>query len=268
MNRPRSRDRIPPSCTRGAWAPGCSSLYALVYAGFVVVNLVRPGADGEGPSFGGLNLAVVYGFGLIIFALILALIYSRACGRRRSASARPKPEGGRRMNVLSIVLFVLFVAFVLGISFYFAGQGQVGQRLLRRRRPDPLGRQRHRLRRRLPVGGLVPGHLRHDRHGRLRRLPLLHRLPGRLDRRPVHRRRAAQAPGQVHLHRRPRRQLQLTAASSSWPPSAPWSSPSATSSRRWSARASWSTPLLGLPHAVGRHPRRRSSSSPSWPRPA
>jgi hypothetical protein len=62
-----------------------------------------------------LNLAVVYGFGLIVFALILALIYNRACGRRA----------------------------------------------------DPLGHQRHRLRRGLSVGGLLPRHLRHDRHGRI-----------------------------------------------------------------------------------------------------
>ena len=44
------------------------------------------------------------------------------------------------MNVLSIVLFVLFVGFVLGLSFYFARPGQVGQRLLRRRRAASTGR--------------------------------------------------------------------------------------------------------------------------------
>ena len=45
--------------------------------------------------FGGLNLAVVYGFGLIIFALILALIYSRACGRREKRLQAAEPKGGR-----------------------------------------------------------------------------------------------------------------------------------------------------------------------------
>jgi uncharacterized membrane protein (DUF485 family) len=69
-------------------------LYALVYAGFVVVNLVRPGAM-EIVLFGGLNVAVVYGFGLIIFALVLALIYSRACGRREKLLHQPDPRGGR-----------------------------------------------------------------------------------------------------------------------------------------------------------------------------
>ena len=69
-------------------------LYALVYAGFVVVNLVRPGAM-EAVLFGGLNLAVVYGFGLIVFALALALIYSRACGRMEKRLHRAEPQGGR-----------------------------------------------------------------------------------------------------------------------------------------------------------------------------
>lgn len=75
----------------GAWM---FVLYALVYAGFVVVNLVRPGAM-EAVLFGGLNLAVVYGFGLIVFALVLALIYSRACGRMEKRLHRAEPQGGR-----------------------------------------------------------------------------------------------------------------------------------------------------------------------------
>ena len=75
----------------GAWM---FLLYALVYAGFVVINLVRPGAM-EIVLFGGLNLAVVYGFGLIIFALFLALIYSRACGRQEKRLHKADPQGGQ-----------------------------------------------------------------------------------------------------------------------------------------------------------------------------
>ena len=68
------------------------TLYAVIYAGFVVVNLVRPGLM-EKAVIAGLNLAVVYGFGLIIFALILALVLQpglRAPAKRNSAP--PKPE--------------------------------------------------------------------------------------------------------------------------------------------------------------------------------
>lgn len=70
------------------------TLYALIYAGFVVINLVRPGAM-EIVLFGGLNLAVVYGFGLIVFALILALVYNQACGRREKRLQGGDPQGGR-----------------------------------------------------------------------------------------------------------------------------------------------------------------------------
>lgn len=75
----------------GAWM---FSLYAAVYAGFVVVNLASP-ALMERAVVGGLNLAVVYGFGLIVFALVLALIYSRACGRREAKLRAAEVRGGR-----------------------------------------------------------------------------------------------------------------------------------------------------------------------------
>lgn len=65
----------------GAWM---FLLYAAVYAGFVIVNLASPRSM-ELVLFAGLDLAVVYGFGLIAFALILALIYSALCGRRERA---------------------------------------------------------------------------------------------------------------------------------------------------------------------------------------
>jgi uncharacterized membrane protein (DUF485 family) len=57
------------------------AVYGAVYAGFVLINLVKPGLMGW-IALGGLNLAVVYGFGLIVFALLLALVYNAACSRR------------------------------------------------------------------------------------------------------------------------------------------------------------------------------------------
>jgi uncharacterized membrane protein (DUF485 family) len=53
-------------------------IYAVVYAGFVIINVVAPLAM-EATVIFGLNLASVYGFGLIIIALILALVYNRMC---------------------------------------------------------------------------------------------------------------------------------------------------------------------------------------------
>lgn len=53
--------------------------YSIVYAGFVVINSVRPELMGR--LFGGLNLAIVYGMGLIVLALIMAFVYNALSGR-------------------------------------------------------------------------------------------------------------------------------------------------------------------------------------------
>jgi uncharacterized membrane protein (DUF485 family) len=56
-------------------------IYALVYVGFVAVNLLFPSLM-EKSVIAGLNVAVAYGFGLILLALIMALIYNRGCGKQ------------------------------------------------------------------------------------------------------------------------------------------------------------------------------------------
>lgn len=60
--------------------------YALFYAGFIVINLLDPTLM-ESVVFADLNLAVVYGFSLIIIALVLALFYNQACSKREAALA-------------------------------------------------------------------------------------------------------------------------------------------------------------------------------------
>jgi len=67
-------------------------VYALVYAGFVIINLVSPPLMAA-VVIGGLNFAVVYGFGLIVLAFILALAYNRSCGRKETELAQAS-EGG------------------------------------------------------------------------------------------------------------------------------------------------------------------------------
>ena len=56
--------------------------YCVVYATFVLVNVV---SESEAMAFivgFGLNLAVVYGFGLILLAMIMAIIYNWMCSRK------------------------------------------------------------------------------------------------------------------------------------------------------------------------------------------
>ncbi len=56
-------------------------VYAMLYGGFVARNVLAPVAM-ERPVLLGMNVAVTYGFGLIVFALVLALIYTLMCGRK------------------------------------------------------------------------------------------------------------------------------------------------------------------------------------------
>ena len=55
--------------------------YAVVYGIFVVINLVSPLLM-EKIVFFGMNLAVTYGIGLILYAILLALLYSRMCVKK------------------------------------------------------------------------------------------------------------------------------------------------------------------------------------------
>jgi hypothetical protein len=68
--------------------------YSLFYAGFVAVNLLSPLAMAA-IVFAGLNLATVYGFALIIVALIEALIYDAMCRKKEAefAEARKHKSG-------------------------------------------------------------------------------------------------------------------------------------------------------------------------------
>lgn len=55
-------------------------IYALVYAGFVFIGVSKPEIMGIRIFFG-LNLAIVYGFGLIVLAIIMGFLYNAACTR-------------------------------------------------------------------------------------------------------------------------------------------------------------------------------------------
>ena len=67
-------------------------IYAAIYSVFVVINTVNPVLM-EKEVFGGLNLAIVYGFGLIILAIILGLIYNSICTKKELELNRDDKEG-------------------------------------------------------------------------------------------------------------------------------------------------------------------------------
>lgn len=55
-------------------------VYFFVYAGFVTLAVAYPESMGVRVVFG-LNLAVTYGFGLILLAIIMGFVYHLACSR-------------------------------------------------------------------------------------------------------------------------------------------------------------------------------------------
>lgn len=86
---PSGKDAAAPYKARlGVWM---FVLYCIFYASFVALNLYDP-LIMEITVFAGLNLATVFGFGLIIVALILALIYDVLC-RGKEEALNKKEEG-------------------------------------------------------------------------------------------------------------------------------------------------------------------------------
>lgn len=76
-------------------------VYAIIYAGFVAIA-VYDVTQMETQIVMGLNLAICYGFGLIVFALVLALIYNHMCSTREktmgaaaAAAEGTTAEGGK-----------------------------------------------------------------------------------------------------------------------------------------------------------------------------
>lgn len=54
-------------------------LYALLYGGFMFLNVTSPGFMGI--DVGGLNVAILYGILLILAAMLLAFAYNHVCTR-------------------------------------------------------------------------------------------------------------------------------------------------------------------------------------------
>ena len=68
-------------------------IYLVFYGGFVCLNAFSPAQMETTPAFG-LNLAVLYGFGLIIAAMLLALVYSWMCRSVASPAMQTAEQPG------------------------------------------------------------------------------------------------------------------------------------------------------------------------------
>lgn len=58
-------------------------LYAVIYAGFVGIAVYLPRIM-KAPVLAGVNLAIVYGMGLIVLAIVLGVIYNHVCTRKEN----------------------------------------------------------------------------------------------------------------------------------------------------------------------------------------
>ena len=104
------------------------AVYLLFYGGFVLLAAFSPESLAVLP-WAGVNLAIWYGFGLIVAALLLALVYGWAC---RSVDASPRADRDTdwgpaviyETSWLAIGIFCAFVAVTLGISFYLGKQAK------------------------------------------------------------------------------------------------------------------------------------------------
>jgi len=65
------------------------AIYLVIYLVFILISVISPKTLGM--DIGSLNLAIVYGFGLIIIAIIQAILYNFMCSRHEHIN-KPKPE--------------------------------------------------------------------------------------------------------------------------------------------------------------------------------
>jgi uncharacterized membrane protein (DUF485 family) len=88
---PAGKDPAGPYKMRlGIWMFIC---YSIFYASFVAINLLDPMAMAS-IVLAGLNLATVYGFALIIVALIEALVYDWLCRKKETYYEKEEKSQG------------------------------------------------------------------------------------------------------------------------------------------------------------------------------
>ena len=67
------------------------AMYVFVYAGFIIINTFF--SKWMAIDIGKINLAIFYGIGLIVLALIMALIYNFLCTKKENEMAKINKEG-------------------------------------------------------------------------------------------------------------------------------------------------------------------------------
>jgi len=58
-------------------------IYTIIYAGFVLIGITRPEWMGL-ELIEGQNVAIIYGFGLIVLAIVMGFIYNYFCTKKEN----------------------------------------------------------------------------------------------------------------------------------------------------------------------------------------
>lgn len=66
------------------------AIYLVIYLVFILISVISPKTLGV--DIGSLNLAIVYGFGLIIIAIIQAILYNFMCSRHEHNNSKPESK--------------------------------------------------------------------------------------------------------------------------------------------------------------------------------
>jgi len=80
-DRPHEDDDPQISARNSRYGLWLFAIYLILYCGFMGLSAFEPQLMSKTP-FGGVNLAFLYGFGLIVAALVLAVIYMVLCRSR------------------------------------------------------------------------------------------------------------------------------------------------------------------------------------------
>lgn len=94
-NDPHKQTITPAAHVRARIGLALFAIYVLFYGGFMALVLFRPALLSARP-FGGVNLAIASGMGLIAVAFVLAIIYMVACWLVEGGQAGRQRPGSRR----------------------------------------------------------------------------------------------------------------------------------------------------------------------------
>jgi hypothetical protein len=106
------------------------AVYLLFYGGFVVINAFDP-ASMERTPIAGLNLAVLYGFGLIIGAVCFRLS-TEFCAETHRATARPQTSRSQKRDLRIIILAVTIFLRFRWLSLWDSASGWAAKQNLQR----------------------------------------------------------------------------------------------------------------------------------------